>query len=689
MPNGITRAGILLAALLPRIVWGDVIVEVGPEAGIKHPQEALETLRVLRSFGSLPKSETVRVQIADGVYPLVSPMVFGPQDGGFEGGKVIYEAARGASPTLSGGRRIVGWDEGSDGIWRVAVPNEPNGTPWRFQSLWVNGARAVRAREPDAFFHYLEGVTEELLPEGGGSEARQTLSMRAEDLSVLQGADAAALEIAEILLFHKWDNTRRWIESVDIDAGRLTIQGTAMKSWNPLARDSGFVLENLPGALDRPGEWYLDTEGVLGYIPRPGERIEDVEAIAPALDGLLLIQGEAGPMGKVSHLEFRGLRFMHAGWSTPKEGFGPAQAAAPIEAAVQLDGVRDVAFIDCEIGHVDGYGLWFRKGCEDSRVFRSWIHDLGAGGVRVGEASIRQEASQRTKRIEIDNNIIVAGGRVFPCAVGVWIGHSPENRVTRNEIADFFYTGVSVGWRWGYGESLAKNNTIAFNHIHHIGQGWLSDMGGIYTLGPSQGTEIRHNVIHDIHSWGYGGWGLYNDEGSAGILLENNLVYRTKSGGYHQHYGRDNVIRNNIFAFASEWQLQRTRVEDHRSFTFAQNIVLWDRGDLFRGNWDDQVDLSQNLYWAQEAQTRQRLASHMEDRRKNGADLGSVVVDPRFVDPKNGDFRFVDESAARAIDFEPFNPHAAGVYGPKEWIEKARRQPMPEVAEAPEPANRP
>src|SRR5439155_26880278 len=221
------------------------------------------------------------------------------------------------------------------------------------------------------------------------------------------------------------------------------------------------------------------------------------------------------------------------------------------------------------------------------------------------------------------------------------------NRVAHNHIHDFSYTGISVGWTWGYGKTLARDNVIEFNAVHDLGKERLNDMGGIYTLGVQPGTVIRSNVFHDIAGFRYGGWGIYLDEGSTEILVEKNLVYRTTHGGFHQHYGRENIVRNNIFALGRDAQIQRTRAEPHSSFPFERNIVFWREGSLFAGDLSDfHFAFDHNLYWRGDNGEIRCGNLSWDEWRAKGMDLHSLVADPLFVAPEKGDFHLKPASPA-------------------------------------------
>jgi hypothetical protein len=163
-----------------------------------------------------------------------------------------------------------------------------------------------------------------------------------------------------------------------------------------------------------------------------------------------------------------------------------------------------------------------------------------------------------------------------------------------------------------------------------------------------------------VDSFGYGGWGIYPDEGSTDILIEDNVVFRTKSAPFHQHYGRENVIRNNIWAFGREAQIMRSRAEDHLSFTFERNIVLWTEGPLLGSNWSGaNFKLDNNLYWNSAGQPVTFAGIDFDAWKKSGQDTHSLIADPGFVDPADGDFRLRSGSPAEKVGFVPIDPATA------------------------------
>ena len=613
------------------------VITVSPAGPIKTLSEARDAARAQRRSGS---TGPITITVHAGTYFLPETLILGPEDS-----DTSWEAAHGEHPVISGGRIISGWTKTSGAAWTADAPG-----PY-FHQLFINDRRAIRARTPNnAFFNF----------EGSGSPGKPLqLHFHGHDIR----EEWAKQADAEVVGFMAWSDFRAPITAVDPRA-HLAELGPTQSSANE--ENARYFIENAPGALDAPGEWYLDrSTQKISYIPLRGESMEQAQTIAAGLEQLVLLKGrpEAGEF--VRNVIFRGLTFEHADWNVGPQGYFDLQGGMPASSAIEAVGAVNFRVERCTISHSGGYALELGRGSKHNQVLANEFYDLGAGGVKVGEPDLRWNRAERNYDNVIADNQIHDLGLVYAAGVGIWVLQSGRNQIIHNHVHDLYYTAISVGWTWGYGQNQSSGNLIAFNDLHAIGKNMLSDMGGIYTLGVQPGTVIQNNLIYDVSSFTYGGWGIYLDEGSSDILAEDNVVYNCKSAGFHQHYGRENILRNNIFAFNREHQLMRTRSEQHISFTLENNIVYFDQGDLLGANWADGSFMTRNnLYYDARRKDIRFADKSFAEWKTSGQDEGSLIADPLFVNAKNFDFRLRAESPALQMGFHQIDLTTVGPRGP-------------------------
>ncbi len=660
--------------------WGQTTVYVAPTgsdandgslgkpfATVAHARDAVR---------KLDKKSGVTVALRGGVYPLKEAVVFGPEDSG-----VTYSAHGKEHPVLSGGVSVQGWTPGPKGIWTTTLPEVKAGK-WYFTQLFVNGKYHHRARTTNEGFLRVKGMPEGTPKTADYHKSCQSFEYAPGDMN----PDWHNLNDVEVIVYHFWTDHHLPIAKIDPETRLVTFQYKADKVFTDDFTENGarYVIENVYEALDAPGEWYLDRQtGLLSYMPMPGEDMRTAEVIAPVAPDLLRLNGDPEKQRFVDNLHFRGITFEYTNFQLPKGNSNSTQGSASVPAAVTATGLRNSTFEHCTFRNLGTWAMDFKDGTRNNKVLHSELTYLAAGGIRVNGGTEQAHPLRASSGMVFEDNVLHHWGEVYPSAVGILLMNTSGNTVAHNDIHHGWYTGISAGWRWGYGRSISRDNLLEANHIHHIGQGLLSDMGGIYTLGISPGTVLRGNVIHDVDANQYGGWGIYHDEGSSYILDENNLVYDTKYCGFNIHYAEGITVRNNIFAFGKIDQLNLGLAEPHVSAYFQNNIIYWTQGVLMQKDKPDQsyqwwmspkakfveqkstVDADWNVYFnpQQKIEETKIGPKSLADWMKRGKDAHSRYADPLFVDSEKRDFRLRPESPVFGLGFQEFDWKSAGARG--------------------------
>lgn len=525
----------------------DIIVKPEAYAIEKALQQAREERRI-------NNAKDVCIHLSEGTYFLNQPIIVRPEDNGTS---IVADG----KAVISGGVKIVNWKK--EGKYYVADVPEFNGRPLEFRQLWVNGKKAVRARDVADFNNMFRIRSLD--------KAKETIYVPAAAVRKIVNA-----KHAEMVIHEMWCIANLRIKGVKIagDSAAVTFHQPEshihfMHPWpSPMVtsngRNSAFYLTNAKELLDTPGEWYLDARAQkVYYIPQNGENMKTAEVIVPAVETLMRVEGT--PDNPVKDVTFEGITFSHATWMRPSvSGHAPLQAGMfMIEAyklrpkqvrpngdhkldnqgwvgrpaaAVSLNSAENVSFSRCTFEHIASTGLDYHLYIKGGNVERCTFKDIGGNGILAGsfgpeahEAHLPYDPADRRiicTGLNITNNLIEDVTNEDWGCVGIGAGFVKGIKICNNEIREVSYTGISMGWGWNRQVCSMSDNLVKGNLIHHYAK-HMYDTAGIYTLGAQPHSFVEENVVRDIYSpsyahdpnhWFY----LYTDEGSSFITVRNN-----------------------------------------------------------------------------------------------------------------------------------------------------------------------
>jgi len=532
----------------------DANAGTSPEAPVRTLHRARDLVRSLNA----DLTGDLRVELADGVHPLTQPLTLDSRDSGSGGHNVVWAAAPGARPVISGGRRITGWRRPPGGsVWTAPVA-----AGLRTRQLYVNGVRAQRASGPlpVTVTKTATGYTTDTAAMDHWRNPQHIEFVYAAGLGgwTQPRCPVRAISPTKITMAQPcWDNTDRRPPRIPNQAWNLV--------GRPKLHTAPTSVENAIELLDRPGEWYLDEPaGILHYLPRPGEDLTTANVVVPVLE--TLVSGRGTASAPLHHVIFDGLQFSYATWLRPStpEGFAEIQATygytgkdaaktqglcsnvpggtCPYGAWTKTPGnvsfsyARNLRITGGGFAHLGGTGLDLGRGTQSSTVQGTVFTDISGNAVQLGEVDNPEAAgADRTTGNRLVNNYVHAAAVEFYSGVGIFVGYAERTTIANNQLSDLSYTAISMGWggwldkiqkpglpNYSTGNSIRDN--LIFDHMLR-----LNDGGGIYINGGqgrdlSRGLKISGNVIHDEHGQS-NSKGIYTDNGASYVTITGNGLY--------------------------------------------------------------------------------------------------------------------------------------------------------------------
>ncbi|MBU2950916.1 right-handed parallel beta-helix repeat-containing protein [Tamlana agarivorans] len=668
----------------------------GPFATLERARDGVRDLKK-------SKSEDIVVYIRDGVYQLNKTVTFGLEDSGKDTATITYAAFPGETPVFSSGKEISGWKKVTQEI--PGLPAEAKGklleanTSDKFLTLYDGQGMLPRAQS--------EGIIT-----GEGKNGRNRLNFPDGFLKNWSNVTDAEIKVRP---HHAWIVNMLPLKSVDesTNTAMTTIDATyAMNVLHFLKETENCWVENVPEALNKEGEWMLNTKTGKVYLwPR-----NDSAVVFPQLIEFIRVEGKIDKKGPkdvpVRNLHFKGLTFKH----------GERYTLAPDDKGLQHDwdmqdkanalvrfrGTENCAvdschFLDSGSGavRVDLHGI-------NNSISNNHIEHMGGGGILLcGYGPGTKDVNRKNT---VYNNNIHHVGQIYWHSPGIFAWQSGENHIANNLIHHTDYTAIILAGCMTHfmakkpARELTRtirqhevpkftkdvtleeilpylhthDNLVENNEIHH-GMQRLGDGNAIYIRGSGKNNRIHRNYIHDMVTDMIMQAAIRTDGGQTGTYITENVIYNCVSQGILTKL--DNKVENNFvidiiapprgyYLSVREGPLTGAKIKHNIFYSSTKPGNFIDELPAGKkSNSEDRrgralaraidADTDYNIYFSKEDVS---IGQALIDKNiKGGADKHSQAIDPMFVDPQNGDFRFKPGSPALKLGIKPIDLSQVGL----------------------------
>lgn len=555
------------------------------EVPFKTLERARDAVREL-----IPKmSGDIVVTIAGGIYPVTKTMVFGPQDSATGTNRIIYRAADGETPVLTGGVPVTGWTLGKNNIWHADLVRDH-----KLRALYVNDRRALmtsrQVKAQGGWGKYTVKAGQAPWAWQSGEAADGVLYNLADLPDITR--NPRNVEIENRTTFN--DNFVG-VRAISKVGGRYVFKlqqpyGAMSQhiGWDAgLTLNTEHIILNAYEFLDQPGEFYFDQQAqTLYYIPRPGEDMTTARVIVPETQTLIRLQGRA-LKHPVRNLTFEGLTFADTDYNllnvAGSVGKATVQTATVLTAfananwhldvyraydtlpgAIMADAVEGVELIRNVIKHTGCDGVVMDNDISDTKIVGNVISDCGGSAITLGHpqhvyendpsdlkyptgAGIEHEkfpdgTEAAPRHVDIADNFLPDDAVLFKGHTIITVFFGQDVRIEHNWIPNAPYSGINLGWGWCDFDGCATSNSPA----------WGSGMRpSVFPGKPTtvcRNSLIRANCVENTVLILHDGGAIYTLGNQPGTVVECNYVRNSEQSIYTDEGSANMICRYNVIA---------------------------------------------------------------------------------------------------------------------------------------------